>query len=68
MVEIKLPIEDWQRVLAHLAQAPWAQVNPLIMAIGDQLRVGAEMAAKRDAAMRRGNGLDAEAAHGERPA
>jgi hypothetical protein len=62
MIEVRLPMEDWQRVLAHLAQAPWAQVNPLIMAIGEQLRAGAEMAAKRDAPVRRGNGADLEAA------
>jgi hypothetical protein len=35
---VKLPIEQWQQVLAILAQAPWAQANPLIMGIGEQLR------------------------------
>jgi len=49
--------------LAVLAQAPWAQVNPLIMAIGEQLRAG-----QNAAPARRGNGMDAEAAPGERPA
>jgi hypothetical protein len=64
MIEVRLPIEQWQQVLAILSQAPWAQANPLIMGIGDQLRarVAAESAAKR------GNGLDEEAAQGGRPA
>lgn len=52
MVEIKLPMEEWQKVLGILAQAQWALANPLIMAIGEQLRQGAEMAAKREGAVR----------------
>lgn len=35
---VTLPIEQWNQVLAVLSQAPWNQVNPLIMAIGEQLR------------------------------
>lgn len=35
---VNLELEDWNKVLAILAQAPWHQVNPLIMAIGEQLR------------------------------
>lgn len=35
---IKLPEEAWQRVLQILATAPWQAANPLIMAIGEQLR------------------------------
>lgn len=38
MIEVKLDSDEWQRVLAILAQAPWAQANPLIMKIGEQLR------------------------------
>jgi hypothetical protein len=53
MIEVKLPMEDWQRVLAHLAQAPWGQVNPLIMTIGEQLRAAAAATPAR-----RGNGVD----------
>jgi len=41
MVEVRLAIEDWQRVLQILATASWAQANPLIMAIGEQLRAQA---------------------------
>jgi hypothetical protein len=41
MIPVQLPIEDWQRVLGVLAQAPWATVNPLIMSIGEQLRAQA---------------------------
>jgi hypothetical protein len=38
MNEVRLPIEDWNKVLAILSQAPWVQANPLIMAIAEQLR------------------------------
>lgn len=38
MIAVQLSLEDWQRVLAVLAGAPWATVNPLIMSIGEQLR------------------------------
>ena len=36
-VKVELDDSDWQKVLAQLAQGPWAQVNPLIMQIGQQL-------------------------------
>jgi hypothetical protein len=69
MIEVALDFEEWQRVLGVLATAPWSTANPLIMKIGDQLRARAEMeAAKRDAAAKRGNGVDEEAAQGGRPA
>lgn len=38
MISIVLPAEEWNKVLAILAQAPWNIANPLIMAVGDQLR------------------------------
>jgi hypothetical protein len=38
------------------------------MAIGEQLRQGAEMSNKRADAAKRGNGADEEAAEGGRPA
>jgi hypothetical protein len=41
MIEVKLPIEQWQQVLGILAQVPWATANPLIMSIGEQLRAQA---------------------------
>jgi hypothetical protein len=56
---VELPVEDWNKVLAILAQAPWQAVNPLIMAIGEQLRAQAPEG--------RSNGADAEAAKGSRP-
>lgn len=37
-VAVYLPIEDWNKVLSILAQAPWNLANPLIMAMGEQLR------------------------------
>jgi hypothetical protein len=46
---VNLELEEWQRVLAVLAQAPWAQANPLIMKIGEQLR---QAEAKRDVSIR----------------
>ena len=58
---VRLEIEEWQRVLGILATASWSTANPLIMKIGEQLRAGAEMAAKREEAARRGNGVDVEA-------
>jgi hypothetical protein len=59
MIEVRLPIEQWQQVLAILAQAPWAAANPLIMGIGEQLRAAA---APPDHRRDRGDGVDAEAA------
>jgi hypothetical protein len=65
MRTVTLDVEEWQRVLGVLAQGQWAVVNPLIMKIGEQLR----MQEPRPEEVRpRGNGVDAEAARGERPA
>jgi hypothetical protein len=50
---VRLELEEWQRVLGVLAQAPWATANPLIMKIGEQLRM-------QEPAPARGNGVDAE--------
>ena len=55
MIEVRLDLEEWQRVLAILAQAPWATANPLIMAIGDQLRKAND---KRDGAGVQGDRRD----------
>lgn len=41
MASVQLEDEEWQRVLAVLAQAPWQVANPLIMKIGEQLRAQA---------------------------
>lgn len=41
MMPVQLTLEDWQRVLGILSQAPWATSNSLIMAIGEQLRTQA---------------------------
>jgi hypothetical protein len=53
---VRLDIEEWQRVLGVLAQAPWATANPLIMKIGEQLRM------QEPAAPSKGNGAAVEAA------
>ena len=56
---VRLDLAEWERVLGVLAQAPWATVNPLIMKIGDQLRMQEPMPPAQPS---RGNGVDAEAA------
>lgn len=38
MIAVVLSPEDWNKVLAVLATGPWNAVNPLLMAIGEQLR------------------------------
>lgn len=38
MPTVHLDDEEWQRVMAVLAQAPWNIANPLLMKIGEQLR------------------------------
>ena len=38
MATVQLEMDEWQRVLAMMALAPWAQANPLLMKIGEQLR------------------------------
>jgi hypothetical protein len=62
---VHLDLEEWQRVLGVLATAPWATANPLIMKIGDQLRMQEPAAPEVRA---RGNGADEEAAQGSRTA
>lgn len=52
VMRIELAEDEWQRVLAVLAQAPWSTANPLIMKIGAQMQAYGEMAAKREGAIR----------------
>jgi hypothetical protein len=59
---VDLPLEDWQKVLAILSQGQWGQVNHLMMAIGEQLKVQAQPPEARP----KGNGVDAEAAPHDR--
>ena len=65
MIEVRLPLEQWQQVLAILSQARWAEANPLIMKIGEQLRM---QEPAPEGVRPRGNGADTEAAEGGRPA
>ena len=62
---VRLDLEEWQRVLGVLAQAPWATANPLIMKIGEQLRM---QEPAPEGVRPRGNGADEEAALGGRTA
>ena len=58
---VRLDIEEWQRVLGVLSQAPWATANPLIMKIGDQLRMqDLPSPSPAPAQPSRGNGADTE--------
>ena len=54
---VRLDLEEWQRVIGVLAQGPWATVNPLMMKIGEQLRMQEPAPASAPA---RGNGVDTE--------
>jgi hypothetical protein len=62
---VRLDLEEWQRVLGVLAQGAWATVNPLIMKIGEQLRM---QEPAPEGVRPRGNGVDEEAAQGGRSA
>jgi hypothetical protein len=55
---VRLDLEEWQRVLGVLSQAPWATANPLIMKIGEQLRMQEPAAPTAS----KGNGAAVEAA------
>ena len=35
---VQLTQEDWQRVMASMAYAPWKDVNHLLMSMGEQLQ------------------------------
>lgn len=54
---VRLDLEEWQRLLGVLAQGPWTTVNPLIMKIGEQLRMQEPAAPTAS----KGNGVDVEA-------
>jgi hypothetical protein len=57
MIKLELTLDECQRLLAIVATAPWSQANPLIMKIGEQMRMQeAAVAAQRA----RGNGVDAD--------
>jgi hypothetical protein len=36
---VALDPEEWQQVMGLIAEAPWRLANPLLMKIGEQLRV-----------------------------
>lgn len=59
MIPVQLDMEEWQRVLAVLAQAPWSTVNPIIMKIGEQLRAQAGRDSAGVQGDRRGDGATA---------
>jgi hypothetical protein len=39
MQTVTLDTEEWQRVLTIIAGAPWNVANPLLLKIGEQLRM-----------------------------
>lgn len=60
MTSIHLDDQQWQQVLAILSTAPWRDANPLIMAIGEQLRgAGQRTAPAASQARAEGNGQEA---------
>ena len=61
-MQISLDEQVWGQVLACLAKSPWEIANPLIMAIGEQMRQQKEAQASAQAQVRRGNGLDEQEA------
>lgn len=38
MPTVQLDAEEWQKVMAIVASAPWNVANPLLMKIGEQLQ------------------------------
>lgn len=41
MAAVELKDEEWQQVLGMISMAPWRDANPLLMKIGEQLRLQA---------------------------
>lgn len=39
MPSIELDDQEWQQVMSILSTAPWRDANPLLMKIGNQLRI-----------------------------
>lgn len=39
MISVGLTDGEWQQVLGILSMAPWRDANPLLMKIGEQLRL-----------------------------
>jgi hypothetical protein len=39
MSTVELDEQEWQQVINLIAQAPWTVANPLLMKIGNQLRI-----------------------------
>jgi hypothetical protein len=61
MSSIQLDDEEWQRVLTIIAGAPWNVANPLLLKIGEQLRVQSEQR-RSDGPMAVGDSLSARPA------
>ena len=58
-MRIELEPEEWQRVLAILAQAPWSSVNQIIMKVGAQMQAQAGRDSAGVQGDRRGDGATA---------
>ena len=59
MIPVQLDMEEWQRVLAVLAQAPWSTVNQIIMKVGAQMQAQAGRDSSGVQGDRRGDGATA---------
>jgi hypothetical protein len=56
MPAVDLEENEWGQVMAILSAAPWRDANPLLMKMGEQLRIHHQH--KQQAAVGRGNGLE----------
>ena len=51
MPTVDLSEQEWQQVLAIIANAPWNVANPLLMKLGNQLREQSIATDSKDAPM-----------------
>jgi hypothetical protein len=58
---VELEDGEWQTVLAMMSLAPWRDANPLLMKIGNQLRVQQNPIVKQPGAAIRVDGNNKEA-------
>lgn len=68
MASVVLSDQQWQQVLGLLSEAPWRIANPLLMEIGNQLRVQTTPQSPQQDQMKgasTGDGASKEVHHGE---
>lgn len=65
MNSVVLTEQEWQQVMNLIALAPWRDANPLLMKIGNQLRMQTEQNQQQPSAPQTGNGPSKEVRHGD---